>query len=238
MFSPSLKLCDCKRTKTTVFRSFSSNCGRGTVTQVTSARKHTDDKQPRPACGHSLTPPHQPPPHGFLRSFLRSAMPTFSASLRRPAVCKDSAPPTPRVSFRRRAIPVEGSVRKIITQNPDPVKHGVLRIDVSCSRVLHTVCSVEKGCGVFFLPGGLREKFRGTWHKRRGWGPSQWCLGCNLHTDNTVLQFSHHIFRLYFDCQVFSSLRSSASCCCSFPFSFLFFFHRQRLLLVSRPHPV
>lgn len=86
----------CVTTKTL----FWLNCGHLTVTQVTSARKRTDDNQPHPPRGHSLIAPSKsrpsPATHCFLRSFtLRHA--NFSASLFWPAVCKDY--PAPRVSF-------------------------------------------------------------------------------------------------------------------------------------------
>lgn len=77
------------------------------------------------------------------------------------------------------------------------------------SRVQHTVCSVERDVG--FFP-GIWEKSLGTWHNGAPVVPrlqlihQQYCLL------GEKLQFSHYISRLYFDCQVFSGLRSSASC--------------------------
>lgn len=117
-------------------------CGHLTVTQVTSARKHTDDSQPRPPCGHSLIPPSNPPPIASCGR-LRSDMPTFQPPFSGLRSVKTTRP------LESRFTEGDSSERKCEENNhtkPNPVKHG-MRIDVSCSA--HCVLS-GKGCGFFF----------------------------------------------------------------------------------------
>lgn len=123
---------------------FHLNCGRLTVTQVTSARKHMFESQPHPPCGHSLIPSSEPPsdpPHCFLRSFtLRHA--NFQPAYSGLRSVKTTRP------LESRSTEGDSSERKCEENNhtkPNPVKHG-MRIDVSCSA--HCVLS-GKGCGFF-----------------------------------------------------------------------------------------
>lgn len=96
----SLSVCDDRKSLSVSLRP--SSCHTGDI----SSQTHTHGSQPRLRCGHSLIPPSTPPPPPASQppsvarcGRLRSDMPTFSASLFWPAVCKDY--PAPRVSLHR-----------------------------------------------------------------------------------------------------------------------------------------